>query len=42
MDTEDRNAEQYFAPKIEAMNILPEGVFCDSVGETESGDVLPE
>ena len=33
----NRNAEQYFAPAIESIDILPEGIFCTSPGDAEDG-----
>lgn len=44
MKTENRNAEQYVAPELTQIDILPEGVLCQSGGEgstTYPGDVIP-
>ena len=34
----NRNAEQYSAPAIESIDILPEGIFCTSPGDAEDGE----
>lgn len=47
MKTDKRNVEQYVAPELTQIDILPEGVLCASVGDGESeggedgGDVNP-
>lgn len=33
----NRNAEQYSAPSIESIDLLPEGIFCTSPGGAEDG-----
>ena len=38
----NRNAEQYVAPEMTQINIVPEGVLCASGGEQEDGGLLPE
>lgn len=42
MKTDNRNAEQYVAPELTQIDILPEGVLCASGGETEDGGLIPE
>lgn len=36
MKTVNRAVEQYSAPAIESIDILPEGVFCTSTGDGEN------
>lgn len=41
MKTENRNAEQYVAPEMIQIDIVPEGVLCASGGEQEDGSEVP-
>jgi len=42
MKTDNRNAEQYVAPELTQIDILPEGVLCQSGGTQEDGTETPE
>lgn len=42
MRTENNTVEQYVAPEMTQIDILPEGVLCASNGEQEDGGLIPE
>ena len=42
MKTDNKNVEQYFAPEMTQIDIMPEGVLCASGGEQEDGGIIPE
>lgn len=42
MKTVNKNVEQYVAPEMTQIDIMPEGVLCASGGEQEDGGIIPE
>ncbi len=42
MKTDKKTVEQYVAPEMVQIDIMPEGVLCASNGEQEDGGLIPE